>query len=308
METGLPLLVVPAGTFNHFAADLGVERARDALAALRDGEAVAVDLALAGSRPFVDTSSTGVYVDMVNARRQLEGVLGRRLAEVVALIGVLRHSRPHELVLDGRCRRIWLYFAGNCRYEPQGMAPAYRPDLADGWLDIRVVEAAVLARAGGPSGPVPVRILLPKGATGALPAAAGLAGRAPERGVLDRFLAALRGGSQAWCSPASQASARRRRCPLFQEAPMPPLTVPAGGRGADRYARPLPGVPLVARQIHRRPGGGRPAHLAVHRRRGGHRRIRVHPWQAPAPTGGLPETGTITYGRCGRTARCCPRW
>lgn len=124
VETGLPLLVIPAGTFNHFAADLGVERARDALAALRDGEAVAVDLALAGSRPFVNTSSTGVYVDMVNARRQLERVLGRRLAEVVALIGVLRHSRPRELVLDGRRCRLWLYFSGNCRYEPPGMAPA----------------------------------------------------------------------------------------------------------------------------------------------------------------------------------------
>ena len=147
VETDLPLLVIPAGTFNHFAADLGVEGARDALAALRDGEAVAVDLALAGSRPFVNTSSTGVYVDMVNARRQLERVLGRRLAEVVALIGVLRHSLPHELVLDGRRCRLWLYFAGNCRYEPPGMAPAYRPDLADGWLDIRVVEAAVLARS-----------------------------------------------------------------------------------------------------------------------------------------------------------------
>ncbi|HEY7882014.1 MAG TPA: phosphatase PAP2 family protein, partial [Streptosporangiaceae bacterium] len=37
VEAGLPLLVIPAGTFNHFAADLGVEGARDALAALRDG-------------------------------------------------------------------------------------------------------------------------------------------------------------------------------------------------------------------------------------------------------------------------------
>jgi hypothetical protein len=63
-------------------------------------------------------------VDMVNARRQLERVLGRRLAEVVALIGVLRHSRPRELVLDGRRCRLWLYFSGNCRYEPPGMAPA----------------------------------------------------------------------------------------------------------------------------------------------------------------------------------------
>jgi membrane-associated phospholipid phosphatase len=101
LETGLPLLVIPAGTFNHFAADLGVESARDALAALRDGEAAAVDVGLAGDRPFVNTSSTGVYVDLVNARRPLEEVLGKRLAEVVALVGVLRHSRPHELVLDG---------------------------------------------------------------------------------------------------------------------------------------------------------------------------------------------------------------
>jgi diacylglycerol kinase family enzyme len=147
VETGLPLLVIPAGTFNHFAADLGVEGAPEALAALRDGEAVLVDLGLAADRPFVNTSSTGVYVDMVNARRQLDPVLGKRLAEVVALIGVLRGSRPHELVLDGKRRRLWLYFAGNCRYEPQGMAPAYRPNLADGCLDIRVVEATVLARS-----------------------------------------------------------------------------------------------------------------------------------------------------------------
>jgi undecaprenyl-diphosphatase len=146
-ETGLPLLVIPAGAFNHFAADLGVESARDALAALRDGEAVQVDLGLVGDRPFVNTSSTGVYVDLVNARRQLEGVLGKRLAEAVAFIGVLRRGRPHELVLDGRRRRLWLYFAGNCRYVPQGMAPAYRPDLADGCLDIRVVEATMLARS-----------------------------------------------------------------------------------------------------------------------------------------------------------------
>jgi undecaprenyl-diphosphatase len=106
-----------------------------------------VDLGLVGDRPFVNTSSTGVYVDLVNARRQLEGVLGKRLAEAIALIGVLRRGRPHELLLDGRRRRLWLYFAGNCRYAPQGTAPAYRPDLADGCLDIRVVEATVLARS-----------------------------------------------------------------------------------------------------------------------------------------------------------------
>jgi undecaprenyl-diphosphatase len=147
LEAGLPLLVIPAGTFNHFAADLGVGSARDALAALAGGQAVLVDVGLAGNRPFVNTSSTGVYVDLVHARRRLEPRLGRRLAEVAALITVLRSSRPHELILDGTRRRLWLYFAGNCRYEPQGTAPAYRPDLADGLLDIRIVVATVLARS-----------------------------------------------------------------------------------------------------------------------------------------------------------------
>jgi diacylglycerol kinase family enzyme len=222
VETGLPLLVIPAGTFNHFAADLGVEGAPEALAALRDGEAVLVDLGLAGDRPLVNTSSTGVYVDMVNARRQLAPVLGKRLAGAVALIGVLRGSHPHELVLDGKRRRLWLYFAGNCRYEPHGMAPAYRPNLADGRLDIRVVEATVLARS--------------------------------------RLVAAV-------------------------------LT---GTLGRSR-------VYHSAGRIRRRPGGGRPAHLAVHRRRGGDRRNRVHPRQEPARAGGLPEVGTITCGTYGRT-------
>jgi undecaprenyl-diphosphatase len=147
LETGLPLLVIPAGTFNHFAADLGIRSARDAVAALRAGEAVLVDVGIAGNRPFINTSSTGVYVDLVHAREQLEDLLGRRPAEVIALIQVLRRSQPHELILDGRRRRLWLYFAGNCRYEPQGMAPAYRPDLSDGCLDIRLVEAGPLARS-----------------------------------------------------------------------------------------------------------------------------------------------------------------
>lgn len=147
LEAGLPLLVIPAGTFNHFAGDLGVWSVDDALAALRAGEAVLVDIGVAGQRSFINTSSTGIYVDLVHARRRLEPALGRRVAAVAALIQVLRRGRPHELILNGRRLRLWLYFAGNCRYEPTGTAPAYRPDLCDGYLDIRVVEAGPLARS-----------------------------------------------------------------------------------------------------------------------------------------------------------------
>ncbi len=147
-DKDLPLLVIPAGTFNHFATDLGVRSAEDALDALRAGDSVLVDVAMAGQRTFLNTASTGVYVDLVQAREELENRLGKWPAVLVALVRVLRSSRPQELVVNGRRRRLWLLFAGNCRYEPAGAAPSYRPDLRDGLLDIRMVDGSQpLARA-----------------------------------------------------------------------------------------------------------------------------------------------------------------
>ena len=148
MDTGRPLLIIPAGTFNHFATDLGVYSADESISALRSGDAVLVDIGTAGQRHFVNTASTGVYADLVHAREQLESGLGKWPAVLLALDRVLRHSRPTDLVVNGRQRRLWLLFAGNCRYEPLGFAPSYRPDLSDGKLDIRIVDAGPpLARA-----------------------------------------------------------------------------------------------------------------------------------------------------------------
>jgi diacylglycerol kinase family enzyme len=142
VDAGLPLLVVPAGTFNHFAADLGVESPDDALTALRQGDSVLVDVATADGAAFLNTASTGVYVDLVKARKRIEPVLGKWPAMLVGLVDVLRTSKPVDLLVDGRPRRVWLLFAGNCRYEPSGAAPAYRPDLADGTLDVRMIDGS----------------------------------------------------------------------------------------------------------------------------------------------------------------------
>jgi undecaprenyl-diphosphatase len=103
---------------------------------------VLVDVALAGQRSFLNTASTGVYVELVRTREQLEKRLGKWPAVLVALVRVLRGSRPQDLVVDGRRRRVWLLFVGNCRYEPEGAAPSYRPDLSDGQLDIRMVDGS----------------------------------------------------------------------------------------------------------------------------------------------------------------------
>jgi diacylglycerol kinase family enzyme len=36
---------------------------------------------------------------------------------------------------------MWLLFAGNGGYRPSGFAPTYRPNLDDGLLDVRIVDA-----------------------------------------------------------------------------------------------------------------------------------------------------------------------
>src|SRR5258708_219508 len=100
LEAGLPLLLVPPGTFHHFAADLGVWSVEDALAALRAGEAVLVDVGVADRRSFINTSSTGVYVDLVRAREELENTLGRRVAGSLPLGPGLPRRQPHELILN----------------------------------------------------------------------------------------------------------------------------------------------------------------------------------------------------------------
>ncbi|WP_338674363.1 diacylglycerol kinase family protein [Streptomyces sp. SCSIO 30461] len=68
-EHGIPFLVVPAGTRNHFALDLGLDRddPEAALSALTDGVELRVDLGLIGDRVFVNNASFGAYAAVVQS-------------------------------------------------------------------------------------------------------------------------------------------------------------------------------------------------------------------------------------------------
>jgi diacylglycerol kinase family enzyme len=65
----IPLLVISAGTRNHFALDLGLDRddPSTCLQALTDGEEVRVDLGSIGDRPFVNNASFGAYAEIVQS-------------------------------------------------------------------------------------------------------------------------------------------------------------------------------------------------------------------------------------------------
>ncbi len=66
-EHGIPFVVITAGTRNHFALDLGLDRADPSacLAALSDGVELRVDLGLINSQVFVNNASFGAYAEIV---------------------------------------------------------------------------------------------------------------------------------------------------------------------------------------------------------------------------------------------------
>ena len=68
-EHDLPFLVISAGTRNHFALDLGLDRDDPAtcLAGLTDGVETRIDLGMIGGRTFVNNASFGAYAEIVQS-------------------------------------------------------------------------------------------------------------------------------------------------------------------------------------------------------------------------------------------------
>ena len=88
-ELNLPYACIPAGTRNHFALDLGVDRddVVGALDAFVDGGERLVDLAEVNGRVFVNNVSLGLYADAVQQPGYREAKLHTLLATVPDVLG-----------------------------------------------------------------------------------------------------------------------------------------------------------------------------------------------------------------------------
>jgi diacylglycerol kinase family enzyme len=138
-KSGSELAVLPLGTRNHLARQLGLPLDLAQAASLAaTGRSTAIDLATAGDRTFVNNASLGAYVDLVRLREGSS--LPKWLASITAGWRVLRKLRPtrFELELDGEIRTIFtvMLFIGNNLYEVSEGRPAERAALDDGLLSI----------------------------------------------------------------------------------------------------------------------------------------------------------------------------
>ncbi|MDG6103909.1 NAD(+)/NADH kinase [Dactylosporangium aurantiacum] len=89
VEHGVPFLVIAAGTRNHFAMDLGLDRADPAAAldALTDGVELRVDVGWAGDRMFVNNASFGAYAAVVQSPGYREDKVATALQVLPDLLG-----------------------------------------------------------------------------------------------------------------------------------------------------------------------------------------------------------------------------
>jgi diacylglycerol kinase family enzyme len=145
--TKTKLGILPLGTLNHFARDLGVPVAIDEAAALiATGKSRGVDIAKVNGRTFINNSAVGLYPLMVLDRDLQQQRLGRskRLAMIVASVRTLLRFGHHRLALtvNDRQSRIDtpLLFVGNNDYRLDLGAPGRRERLDDGRLSVFVMR------------------------------------------------------------------------------------------------------------------------------------------------------------------------
>ncbi|MEO7564841.1 MAG: diacylglycerol kinase family protein [Sphingomicrobium sp.] len=139
--------VIPLGTLNHLARDLGIPLdLEEAAVMLAAGTKRKIDVAELNGRVFVNNSAIGLYPLMVMDREAQQKRLGRskKLAMLVAALRTLvrfRHQRL-SLTVNDQEKRIEtpLLFVGNNDYRTDIGAAGTRESIADGHLCVMVMR------------------------------------------------------------------------------------------------------------------------------------------------------------------------
>ena len=149
----IPMMVISAGTRNHFALDLGLDRDDPAscLSALTDGVELRIDLGLIGNRTFVNNASFGAYAQVVQSPAYRDDKSGTALQMLPDLL--TGHQGAHlvvrvdgQVILDGPQAVL----VSNNPYETGDIAGlGRRARLDQGVLGVVGVKIETAAQAAG---------------------------------------------------------------------------------------------------------------------------------------------------------------
>ena len=142
--TDAVLGVLPLGTLNHFAKDIGVPldlgKAAESIAR---GRTVTVDVGDLNGRSFINNSSIGMYASLVSERAAMQRIgRGKWLAHGIAAVRVWRRYRRLHVEVRTALqpstfeRATPFVFVGNNEYQLSGLELGARKTLAGGRLHV----------------------------------------------------------------------------------------------------------------------------------------------------------------------------
>ncbi|HMA00783.1 MAG TPA: diacylglycerol kinase family protein [Gemmatimonadaceae bacterium] len=145
--TDITLGVLPFGTLNHFAKDLGIPLELEAsVTNIVQDNVIAVDVGEVNGHIFINNSSLGLYPDMVRDRERQQSRLGRGKwrSFLWASLSVLRRF-PFLIVrieVESETRGFVtpLVFIGNNEYRMEGFNIGARESLERGVLSVYIVK------------------------------------------------------------------------------------------------------------------------------------------------------------------------
>ena len=142
---GLPFVCIPAGTRNHFALDLGVDRQDvvGALDAFTEGVERVIDVGEVNGRLFLNNVSLGIYGEAVQQAGYRDAKV-RTLAETVHRVIGPSGGTPALSVIDDAGRqheRLAVLLVSNNPYALNGPGLGTRPTLASGHLGILLLDS-----------------------------------------------------------------------------------------------------------------------------------------------------------------------
>jgi diacylglycerol kinase family enzyme len=148
VKTNVPLVVIPFGTLNHFARDIGVPPdLEQAMSLFEDGATeIRIDVGEVNGNYFLNNSSIGIYPRLVRQRERYEKKLGKWFAYLLAAWMVLR--RPNlwhiKLLLNGEVQdlKVGLVFFSNNRVNMSPLGAGQRARLDDQVFDTYLVKAS----------------------------------------------------------------------------------------------------------------------------------------------------------------------
>lgn len=144
-----PLGILPLGTLNHFAKDLGIPLDLDqAVRTIESGHVTEVDVGEVNGRLFLNNSSIGLYPAAVAHREELRHRHGggKWAAMLVACVAVFRRFPLLSVTLQAEGRAVALttpfIFVGNNRYEMSLFSLGTRASLQGGELSLYLTRNA----------------------------------------------------------------------------------------------------------------------------------------------------------------------